>query len=50
MEEEARRILRQAAHAPERLGDLAASLFGQAQGVELDLPERPPHEPPVIME
>jgi plasmid stability protein len=45
MEEEARRILRRAVRAPARLGDLAQQLFGDKYGVELDLPDRPAHEP-----
>ena len=44
MEEEVRRILRHAVAAPERLGDLAQECFG-ANGVELELPPREPHEP-----
>lgn len=46
MEEEARRILRRAVAAPERLGDLALKIFGLQQGIELTLPPRDPHEPP----
>lgn len=45
MEEEARRILKEAVSAPERLGDLAVRIFGQKHGVELQMPERTPHEP-----
>lgn len=46
MEEEARRILKQAVAAPERLGDLAVRLFSPAYGgAELELPEREIHEP-----
>jgi plasmid stability protein len=46
MEEEARRILRQAVAAPERLGDLAVRLFGPAYGgAELELPEREISDP-----
>lgn len=45
MEEEVRRIIRRAVAAPERLGDLAVSLFGRSHGAELELPARPPHEP-----
>lgn len=45
MEEEARRILRQAVTAPVRLGDLALQLFGQDAGVELVLPKHAAHEP-----
>ena len=50
MEEEVRRILRQAANAPERLGELALRLFGPDNGVRLDLPEHRPHEPVVFTE
>ncbi|MFZ1389852.1 MAG: hypothetical protein WBP46_19025 [Thiolinea sp.] len=45
MEEEARRILRQAVTAPLRLGDLALQLFGAENGVELELPRHAAHEP-----
>lgn len=45
MEEEARRILRQAVIAPMRLGDLALQLFGVENGVELVLPTHTAHEP-----
>jgi plasmid stability protein len=45
MEEEARRILREAVSASERIGDLALQLFGSRHGVDLELPERAPHEP-----
>jgi plasmid stability protein len=45
MEEEARRILKEAVSAPERIGDLALQLFGARQGVDLELPRREPHEP-----
>lgn len=45
MEEEARRILREAVSAPERLGDLAVRIFGPTHGVDLQLPQRTPHEP-----
>lgn len=45
MEEEARRILREAVSAPERLGDLALRLFGPHHGVDLELPEHVPHVP-----
>ena len=50
MEEEARRILREAVSAPERLGDLALRIFGREHGVDLELPERTPHEPPDLGE
>lgn len=45
MEEEARRILKEAVSAPERLGDLALQLFGPRHGVDLQLPEPAPHSP-----
>ena len=45
MEEETRRIIRQAVATPERIGDLAVQLFGPAHGVDLELPERAPHLP-----
>ena len=45
MEEEARRILTRATAAPERIGDLFLKYFGPANGVELELPTREPHEP-----
>ncbi len=45
MEEEVRRILREAVSAPDRLGDLALRMFGPEHGVDLQLPERAPHEP-----
>ena len=50
MEEEARRILREAVAAPERLGDLALRMFGPRHGVDLEPPERPPHLPPELSE
>lgn len=46
MEEEVRGILERAVATPERLGKLALECFGPEHGVELDLPPRPPHEPP----
>ena len=45
MEEEARRILKIAVNAPDHLGDLAIRIFGPDHGVDLQLPERTPHEP-----
>ena len=45
MEEEARRILKDAVSAPDCLGDLALRIFGPEHGVELQLPKRTPHEP-----
>ncbi len=44
MEEEVRRILKRAVAVPERLGSLALGYFG-ADGVDLELPAREPHEP-----
>ncbi|EIJ34803.1 FitA-like ribbon-helix-helix domain-containing protein [Thiothrix nivea] len=44
MEEEARRILRQAVMPPARLGSLAAVYFGE-EGVDLELPQREIYEP-----
>ncbi|OIP18013.1 MAG: hypothetical protein AUK53_01510 [Betaproteobacteria bacterium CG2_30_59_46] len=46
MEEEARRILRQAVATPKKLGDLSVQFFGSEFGVELELPQHAPHEPP----
>jgi len=45
MEEEARRILKEAVSAPDQLGDLALQIFGPKHGIDLQLPERTPHEP-----
>jgi plasmid stability protein len=45
MEEEARRILKEAVSAPNRLGDLALQIFGPHHGVDLERPEHIPHEP-----
>lgn len=45
MEEEVRRILATAVAAPERIGDLAVQIFGPANGVDVELPTHPPHEP-----
>lgn len=45
MEEEARRILRRAVTAPERLGQLALECFGSDHGVDLEIPPRRPHDP-----
>lgn len=45
MEEEARRILKDAVTAPEYLGDLALRIFGPRHGVDLPLRERTAHEP-----
>ena len=44
MEEEVRRILRAAVSGPDRLGDLALSLFGR-HGVDLEIPPRGVNEP-----
>lgn len=45
MEEEARRILAQAVAAPDRLGDLALTVFGPVNGHDLELPEHGVHDP-----
>ncbi len=45
MEEEARRILKDAVSPPDHLGDLALRIFGPKHGVDLQLPERTPNEP-----
>ena len=45
MEEEARRILRQAVTPSQRLGDLSIQFFGAEFGVELELPQHAPHDP-----
>ena len=45
MEEEVRRILNEAVSAPERVGDLALKIFGPMRGIDLELPQRIPHEP-----
>jgi plasmid stability protein len=45
MEEEARRILKEAVSAPERLGDLAVRIFGPKHGIDLQMPESTPHKP-----
>jgi antitoxin FitA len=43
MEEEVRRILQAAMAEPTRLGDLALSSFGDAHGIELELPSHSSH-------
>jgi plasmid stability protein len=45
MEEEVRQIITRAISPPERLGDLFQKVFGASRGVDLDLPQRTPHEP-----
>jgi plasmid stability protein len=50
MEEEARRILKEAVSAPDQLGDLALQIFGPKHGIDLQLPERTPHEPMELSE
>lgn len=45
MEEEARRILRQAVTPSKQLGELSLQLFGPESGVELELPQHTPHDP-----
>jgi fumarate hydratase class II len=44
MAEEIRQILEGAVAPPERVGDLFLEAFGPANGVDLDLPPREPHE------
>lgn len=50
MEEEARRILKEAVSAPHQLGDLALQIFGPEHGVDLQLPERRSHKPHELAE
>ena len=45
MEEAARRIIRRSVMSPEHLSELAIECFGPANGEELELPARKPHEP-----
>lgn len=45
MEEIARRIIRRAVMSPKSLGEFAIECFGPANGEELELPAREPHEP-----
>ena len=45
IEEEARRILKDAVGAPEHLGDLALGIFGPKHGFDMQPPERTPREP-----
>lgn len=45
MEELARRILTNAVAAPERMGDFFLAQFGTANGIDLPLEPREPHEP-----
>jgi len=45
MEEEVRRILEAAVKEPERIGDRALESFGEAHGVEFEMPRHEPHEP-----
>ena len=42
---QARRILKEAVSAPDHLGDFALGIFGPKHDVDLQLPERTPHEP-----
>ena len=48
VEEEAAYILNQAMDKPIKLGDLALDVFGQANGVELGLAEKIPHQAPAL--
>jgi antitoxin FitA len=45
MEEEVRRLLKNAVCQDIKLGDMAVHLFGEAHGVDLELPSHPAHEP-----
>ena len=45
MEEEVRRILKQAVSGPERLGDFALALFGPDHGIDLQLEKQKPAIP-----
>jgi plasmid stability protein len=45
MEEEARRILRQAVTPSKHLGELSMQFFGAESGIELELPQNTPHDP-----
>lgn len=45
MEEEVRRILKQAVSNSLQLGDFAVQLFGDKHGIELELPDKEFHEP-----
>ena len=44
MEEEVHQILEQAVNQP-KLGDMAVALFGEKNGVELELATKFPHQP-----
>jgi len=44
MEEEVRRIIKQAVLSPENLGDMAIDFFGKENGVELELVKHQPHQ------
>jgi len=50
IQEEIRQILQDAVEASLPPGDLALSLFGPEHGVDLELPERQPHQPPDLDE
>ncbi len=45
IEEEVRQIIHRAVAAPQRLGELAVRCFGPSNGIELELPQRLPHDP-----
>jgi plasmid stability protein len=45
IEEEVRQLIRRSVATPEEIGSLALWCFGSALGVEVELPERSPHEP-----
>lgn len=48
MEEETRRILRDAVTTPRSLGEFAMELFGPDHGVELTIPESPERAVPTF--
>jgi plasmid stability protein len=48
VEEEAKQILTQVIHKPAKLGNLALELFGETNGIELELPPKTPHQPPLL--
>lgn len=45
MEEEARQIICQTVLAPERISSVFEKYFGKANGIDLELAHRKPHEP-----
>lgn len=45
MEEEARRIIAQAVCTPEKISDVFHQYFGPHNGIDLDIPKYPLHQP-----